>query len=126
MIRFRPKSLEQDLMSKAIEKLDEEGVSYTEISGKDASKVSKVNSKAMVIPSFILNERGYYQIEFQSKEVYEYVKKLLRDKFRMRITNVDVPNRIITAETDYLGIALDILVVLGLDPHFNLSLVTEK
>ena len=54
------------------------------------------------------------------------MKKLLRDKFRMRITNVDVANRTITAETDYLGIALDIFVVLGLDPHFNLSLVTEK
>ena len=126
MIRFRPKSLEQDLMDRAVEKLDQEGVSYTKISKKDASKVSKVNSKAMVIPSFILNDRGYYQIQFQSKEVYEYVKKLLRDKFRMRITNVDVANRTITAETDYLGIALDILVVLGLDPHFNLSLVTEK
>lgn len=126
MIRFRPKSLEQDLMDKAVERLDSEGIDYTKISKRDASAVSKVNSKAMVITSFILNDRGYYQIEFQSKEVYEYVKKLLKDKFRMRITNIDVPNRIITAETDYLGIALDIFEVLGLDPHFNLSLVTEK
>lgn len=126
MIRFRPKSLEQDLMDKAIERLDSEGVDYTKISKGDAPKVSKINSKAMVITSFILNDRGYYQIEFQSKEVYEYVKKLLRDKFRMRITGINIPERIITAETDYLGIALDIFVVLGLDPHFNLSLVTEK
>jgi hypothetical protein len=44
----------------------------------------------------------------------------------MRITNIDTPKRIITAETDFIGIALDIIEVLGLDPHFNLSLVYDK
>ena len=126
MIKFRPKTLVQDLMPEAIKRLDEQGISYNKISSKEADTVSKVNSKAMVLVSFTKNDRGYFEIQFQSKEVYGYVKKLLGEVFRMRITNIDTPKRIITAETDFIGIALDIIEVLGLDPHFNLSLVYDK
>jgi hypothetical protein len=126
MIKFRPKTLVQDLMPEAIKRLDEQGISYNKISSKEADTISKVNSKAMVLVSFTKNDRGYFEIQFQSKEVYGYVKKLLGEIFRMRITNIDTPKRIITAETDFIGIALDIIEVLGLDPHFNLSLVYDK
>jgi hypothetical protein len=126
MIKFRPKTLVQDLMPEAIKRLDEQGISYNKISSKEADTISKVNSKAMVLVSFTKNDRGYFEIQFQSKEVYGYVKKLLGEVFRMRITNIDTPKRIITAETDFIGIALDIIEVLGLDPHFNLSLVYDK
>jgi hypothetical protein len=44
----------------------------------------------------------------------------------MNITDVDKKNRIITAETDHEGIALDIIEILGLNPHFNLSTVYDK
>jgi hypothetical protein len=123
MIKFRPKTLVQNLMPEAIKRLDEQDITYNKISLEDAEKISKSNSKAMVILSFIKNDRGYYQIQFQSKEIYEYIKKLLGDKFRMRITKIDSPHRTITAETDFIGIAMDIIEVLGLNPHFNLSLV---
>jgi hypothetical protein len=126
MIKFRPKTLVQDLMPEAIKRLDEQGISYNKISSKEADTISKINSKAMVLVSFTKNDRGYFEIQFQSKEVYGYVKKLLGEVFRMRITNIDTPKRIITAETDFIGIALDIIEVLGLDPHFNLSLVYDK
>lgn len=126
MIKFRPKTLVQDLMPEAIKRLNEQGISYNKISSKEADTISKVNSKAMVLVSFTKNDRGYFEIQFQSKEVYGYVKKLLGEVFRMRITNIDTPKRIITAETDFIGIALDIIEVLGLDPHFNLSLVYDK
>ena len=126
MIKFRPKTLVQDLIPEAIKRLDEQGISYNKISSKEADTISKVNSKAMVLVSFTKNDRGYFEIQFQSKEVYGYVKKLLGEVFRMRITNIDTPKRIITAETDFIGIALDIIEVLGLDPHFNLSLVYDK
>lgn len=125
MIKFRPKSLVQDLMPEAIQRLDERGIDYNKVSLKEADKASRLNSKAMVILSFTKNERGYFELKFQSKEIYEYVKKLLRDEFRFRLTKIDVPTRTITAETDYKGIALDIIEILGLNPHFNLSLVAE-
>lgn len=126
MIRFRQKSLVQDLMPEAVARLNEGKIKYNPISLKDAERVSKVNAKAMVLVSFVKNENGYYQIQFKSKEEYGYVKKLIGEIFRMRITKIDSPMKTITAETDHLGIALDIIEVLGLDPHFNLSLVVNN
>src|SRR5574344_2044544 len=99
MIKFRPKTLIQDLMPEAIQRLDDRDIEYNKISLNEADKTSKINSKAMVLVSFIKNERGYYELKFQSKEIYEYVKKLLRDEFRFRLTDIDVSKRIITAET---------------------------
>ena len=126
MIKFRPKTLEEDLMPEAIKRLDTKRVGYNKISPEEADKTSKLNSKAMVLLSFIKTSKGYYQIQLQSKEIYNYVKKLLSEEFRMRITDINASKRIITAETDFMGIALDIIEVLGLNPHFNLSLVYDK
>lgn len=126
MIKFRQKTVVKNLMPEAVKRLDEQGLEYKKIKPSEADTVSRVNSKAMVITSFECNEMGYYQIKFQSKEIYRYVQKLLSETFGMRITDIDRTKRIITAETDHLGIALDIIEVLGLDPHFDLSLVTEK
>jgi hypothetical protein len=123
MIQFRQKSLAQDLIPDLIKFLDEREVEYNKITSKEADKVSKVNSRALVLTSFTKNERGYYQMKFKSKEIYGYIKKMLGEIFRMRISNVDVAGREITAETDYPGIAFDIIEVLGLNPHFNLSVV---
>jgi hypothetical protein len=110
MITFRKKSTKEDLMAKAIDVLDKSHADYKIISANDADKTSKVNSKALVLISFKETERGTFQLQFQSKEVYRYVQDtLLRDTFSMNITDVDKKNRIITAETDHEGIALDII-----------------
>ena len=77
----------------------------------------------MVLVSFIRNESGFYQIQLQDKELYSYTQKLVRDILMMRITDIDKKNRIITAETDHLGRALDSIEILGL--KYNLSIVME-
>lgn len=126
MITFRKKVTEQNLIPEALDRLKESGAKYNIIDPSDADSVSKVNSKALVIVGFKKIEQGTYQLKFQSKEIYRYVKDtLLHDTFAMRIIDVDKLNRIITAETDHLGIALDIIEVLGLNPHFNLSIVKK-
>ena len=108
-------------MPKALEHLSQKGIRSNIITRDQADEVSKVNSRAMVIISFIKNENGYYQIQVQDKSLYNYTQKLLKDIFKMRITNIDRDNRIITAETDYLGVALDIIEILGI--KYNLSIV---
>lgn len=124
MIQFRKKKyLIQDLMSDALEYLQKQGIRPNIISPEQADSVSKVNSKAMVLVSFIRNEDGYYQIQLQDKSLYNYTQKLVRDIFMMRITNIDEKNRILTAETDHLGRALDSIEILGL--KYNLSIVME-
>lgn len=124
MITFRHKKyIIQNLMPDAIEYLRKKGIIPNIITPDQSDSVSRVNSKAMVLVSFIRNESGYYQIQVQDKELYNYTKKLIKDFFRMRITNIDQEKRIITAETDHLGIALDIIEVLG--RKYNLSVVEE-
>ena len=75
----------------------------------------------MVLVSFIKNENGYYQIQVQDKQLYNYTQKLLRDIFRMRITDVNKQTRVVTAECDHLGIALDIIEILA--EKYTLSIV---
>lgn len=124
MIQFRKKKyLIQDLMSEALDYLRKQGIRPNIISPEQADSVSRVNSKAMVLVSFIRNEDGYYQIQLQDKELYSYTQKLVKDIFMMRITNIDKKKRIITAETDHLGRALDSIEILGL--KYNLSIVME-
>ena len=108
-------------MPEALEYLKDQGLKPNIITPDQADKVSRVNSKAMVLVSFIQNEDGYYQIQVQDKELYNYTKKLIGDIFRMRILNIDKENRIITAETDHMGVALDIIEVLCV--KYNLSVV---
>lgn len=122
MITFRrKKTLEQDLIPEALEYLRQQKVKTTIIKPEQADAASRVNSKSMVLVSFVKNENGYYQIQVQDKELYNYTKKLIKDIFRMRITNIDEKTRVITAETDHLGIALDIIEVLAV--KYNLSIV---
>ncbi|MBR2247816.1 MAG: hypothetical protein IJ880_12500 [Bacilli bacterium] len=125
MITFKKKTLSQDLMPKAIEQLKKEGVSFNLISPEQADAASKVNSKAMVLMSFIKNDKGFYQIIVKDKEFYTYTRKFLGDPeyCRMRITDTNKKERTVTAETDHLGIALDVLEVLGI--KYNLSIVEE-
>jgi hypothetical protein len=42
----------------------------------------------------------------------------------MRITDTNKKERTVTAETDHLGIALDVIAVLG--TKYNLSIVDKK
>lgn len=121
MIEFRKKSLIQDLMSEAVEYLKKEKVRFNTITEDQADQVSRVNSKAMVLRSFIRNENGMYQISVQDKELYKYTQKLIRDIFQMRIIDIDTKNRIITAERPEKGIVLDIIEILGI--KYNLSVV---
>ena len=125
MITFKKKTLSQDLMPKAIEQLKKEGVSFNLISPEQADAASKVNSKAMVLMSFIKNDKGFYQIIVKDKEFYTYTRKFLGDPeyCRMRITDTNKKERMVTAETDHLGIALDVIEVLGI--KYNLSIVEE-
>jgi hypothetical protein len=99
------------------------GVPFNSIKLEQADSVSRVNSKAMVLRSFIKNDNGYYEMKVQDKELYNYTQKLIREKFQMRITDIDRKDRIITAECDHLGIALDIIEILG--RKYNLSIVTQ-
>ena len=125
MVNFRKKKyLIQNLMPDALEYLKKQGIRPNIISPEQADSVSKVNSKAMVLVSFIRNEAGYYEIKLQDKELYSYTQKLVRDIFMMRITDINKKTRTITAETDHLGRALDGLEILGL--KYNLSIVMEQ
>ena len=66
MINFRKKKyLIQNLMPDAIEYLKKQGLRPNIITPEQADSVSRVNSKAMVLVSFIKNESGYYQIQVQ-------------------------------------------------------------
>lgn len=122
MINFRKKKyLIQNLMPDAIEYLKRQGLRPNIITPEQADSVSRVNSKAMVLVSFIKNESGYYQIQVQDKELYNYTQKLIKDIFRMRITDINKETRVITAETDHLGIAFDIIEILA--TKYNLSVV---
>lgn len=122
MINFRKKKyLIQSLMPDAIEYLKKQGLRPNIITPEQADSVSRVNSKAMVLVSFIKNESGYYQIQVQDKELYNYTQKLIKDIFRMRITDINKETRVITAETDHLGIAFDIIEILA--TKYNLSVV---
>lgn len=122
MINFRKKKyLIQNLMPDAIEYLKKQGLRLNIITPEQADSVSRVNSKAMVLVSFIKNESGYYQIQVQDKELYNYTQKLIKDIFRMRITDINKETRVITAETDHLGIAFDIIEILA--TKYNLSVV---
>lgn len=122
MINFRKKKyLIQNLMPDAIEYLKKLGLRPNIITPEQADSVSRVNSKAMVLVSFIKNESGYYQIQVQDKELYNYTQKLIKDIFRMRITDINKETRVITAETDHLGIAFDIIEILA--TKYNLSVV---
>lgn len=123
MVTFRKKHLIQNLMPDALEYLKKQGLRPNIITPDQANEVSRVNSKAMVLVSFVKNESGYYQIQVQDKELYNYTQKLIRDIFRMRITDVDKTTRVITAETDHYGIVLDIIEALAL--KYNLSIVME-
>ena len=90
MINFRKKKyLIQNLMPDAIEYLKKQGLRPNIITPEQADSVSRVNSKAMVLVSFIKNESGYYQIQVQDKELYNYTQKLIKDIFRMRITDIN-------------------------------------
>lgn len=124
MIEFRKKkSVIQDLVPEAMDNLRKIGVPFNSIKLDDADRVSRVNSKAMVLRSFIKNDNGYYEMKVQDKELYNYTQKLIREKFQMRITDIDKKDRVITAECDHLGIALDIIEILG--RKYNLSIVTQ-
>ena len=124
MIQFRKKKTpEKDLMPEALDYLNKQGLRPNVITKDQADKASRVNSRSMVLMSFIQNENGYYQIQLKDKEMYNYTQKLVRDIFRMRVLDVNKEDRTITAETDHLGIALDIIEVLGV--KYNLSIVHE-
>lgn len=124
MIEFRKKkSVIQDLVPEAMDNLRKIGIPFNSIKLEQADSVSRVNSKAMVLRSFIKNDNGYYEMKVQDKELYNYTQKLIREKFQMRITDIDRKDRIITAECDHLGIALDIIEILG--RKYNLSIVTQ-
>ena len=125
MITFKKKTLTKDLIPEAIKQLKKEGISYNSITSAQADAASKVNSKAMVLLSFVQNEKGFYQITVKDKEFYSYTKKFLGDSdyCNMRITDENKKERTITAETDHLGVALDVIEVLGI--KYNLSIVED-
>ena len=126
MITFRKRAAkEEDLMPEAIEFLQKtDGKPFNIITPAEADEVSRVNSKAMVLVSFTKNSSGFYQIQVQDKELYNYTQKLLKDIFRMRILDIDKENRIVTAECDHFGIALAIIDVIR--EKYNLSVVLNK
>lgn len=126
MISFRPKKiLSQDMVPEILDYFKSEGIKVNIITPEQADEVSRVNSKAMVLVSFIKNENGKYQIQVQDKECYRYTQKFIRDILRLKILNVDPKTRIVTAESNSnKGIMFDILDILG--RKYNLSVVVNK
>lgn len=125
MIEFRKKTQEIDLMPEAIKYLKENEVPFEIIPTKKADEVSRRNSKSLVITSFKKTEDGIYEIKVKDKELYRYTQKMLGSIFRLDITDVDKDTRTVTAEGKQLGIMLDILEVIALNPNYNLSLVYD-
>lgn len=125
MIEFRKKSHEEDLMPEAIKRLQEEELPFEVIPTKKADEVSRRNSKSLVITSFRKTEDGMFEIKVKDKELYRYTQKMLGSIFRLDITDVDKDTRTVTAEGRQLGIMLDILEVIALNPNYNLSLVYD-
>jgi hypothetical protein len=122
MVTFKAKkSLVVDMMPEAVTYLRNEKIMFNIITPDQADEVSKVNSKAMVLVSFVRNENGYYEITVKDKEFYRYTQKLLRETFRARITDLNEKKRTVTAEVDHKGHAIDIIEILAL--KYNLSIV---
>lgn len=122
MVTFKAKkSLVVDMMPEAVTYLRNEKIMFNIITPDQADEVSKVNSKAMVLVSFIRNDNGYYEITVKDKEFYRYTQKLLRETFRARITDLNEKQRTVTAEVDHKGHAIDIIEILAL--KYNLSIV---
>lgn len=124
MITFRPKKyIQKDLTPEAIDYLTSKGVRPNLITAGEADEVSKVNSRAMVIRKFWQSEDGKICIEIQDKEGYRYTQKLFEDIYKMKITKIDKENRILQAETEYLGRTLEMISILG--RKYNLSIVNS-
>ena len=125
MITFRQgKQVIQNLMPEAVEHLEKSGVRPNLISPEDIDDVAKSNSRAIVLSEFISNENGYYQIKLQSKQYYRWTEKMISDIFKMRILDIDHKKGTITAETNYKGIALEVIEILGKNKKkYNLSVV---
>lgn len=121
MISFRQKQLVKDMMPVALDHLAEEGIFPPVISQDQADAVSRVNSKSLVLESFIQNESGFYQIKIRDGKFYSWTRKMLETKFRMRILDANEKERTLTAETNHLGVALEIISALGF--KYNLSVV---
>lgn len=124
MIKFREKpSSDQDLIGEVIDHLKKDGQSINTIEENEAESISKVNSKSLVLYSFKRITNGYYQIKVMDKTAGRYIQKLIEDILRFRITDIDSQNRIITAETKYIGVALDAIDILG--RKYNLYIVIK-
>lgn len=124
MIEFKRKNESSvDLIPKAIEDLNREGLSYTVIKPKDASTVASKSTKSMVLVEFKETEDGSYELKLMDKSMYAYTQKLLKDIFQMRIVNVDLKTKTISAQVDHLGVALDIIEALSM--KYNLSIVYD-
>ena len=122
MVTFKAKkSLVVDMMPEAVTYLRNEKIMFNIITPDQANEVSKANSKAMVLVSFVRNDKGYYEITVMDKEFYRYTRKLLSETFRARITDTDEKKRTVTAEVDHKGHAIDIIEILAL--KYNLSIV---
>ena len=122
MVTFKAKkSLVVDMMPEAVTYLRNEKIMFNIITPDQANEVSKANSKAMVLVSFVRNDNGYYEITVMDKEFYRYTRKLLSETFRARITDTDEKKRTVTAEVDHKGHAIDIIEILAL--KYNLSIV---
>lgn len=122
MVTFKEKkSLVVDMMPEAVTYLKNEKILFNNITPEQADEVSKVNSKAMVLMSFVKNDSGYFEITVKDKEFYRYTQKLLKETFRARVTDLNKDERTVTAEVDHFGHALDIIEILAL--KYNLSIV---
>lgn len=125
MIKFIEKRHEEsDLTKEAIEHLKLDGQTPNIIDEKDADKVSKINSKSLVLYKFVLNTNSRYEIQVMDKELYNFTVKLLSEKLGLTVTNIDEESRLITAENKYKGAMLNAIDILG--RRYNLSIVVRK
>lgn len=121
MIVFRGKQKRENLMPEAIAYLESQGFDVNTVKKKDADKVSKLNSKSLVLMDFEQNEMGNFQFTVKDKAFYNYTQKLIKEIFAMKVLKVDPVKREITGEVKHKGICLDMIEVLA--SKYNLSLV---
>lgn len=124
MIKFRERRKEEeDIMQDVITHLKEDGQNPNIIKEDDADRVSKLNSKSLVLYRAFLNLDNMYEIQIMDKELYRFTRKLLEDKLGLILERVDEEKRLFCAVDKYKGKILNAVDILG--RRYNLSVVVR-
>lgn len=124
MIKFRERRYEEvDITPDVLTHLKEDGQTPKIIKEEDADRVSKINSKSLVLYKAFLNLDNMYEIQVMDKELYRFTGKLLEEKLGLILERVDEEKRLFCAVDKYKGKILNAVDILG--RRYNLSIVVR-